>query len=176
MTNTQGAVRITIQLCSAERAGRGVGGCTRGVQTAWPLEKRVLWYHSFEIGKPCQHFKWMPQVKEGAIVTDLWPPVTPNDVSSVVYMAINVTFFTLFFTFALKKTEAFSRNVGKVFWSQIWYYFLFMQEPTEKQPLRVWPSLGSALETLWLALGGPLLHVLLGWENSPLALHGTYFW
>ena len=38
-----------------------------------------------------------------------------------------------------RKTDTFSQNVGKVFWSQSWYQrilsFLFMQDPTEKQPL-----------------------------------------
>ena len=42
----------------------------------------------------------------------------PNDVSSVEY---SYKVFTLFFTFALMKTEAFSRNVSKVFQSQSWY-------------------------------------------------------
>ena len=176
MTNTQGAVRITIQLCSAERAGRGGGWVHPRCADSMAIGKESSLIPALRLENLANISSECLRVKEGAIVTDLWPPVTPNDVSSVVYMAIYVTFFTLFFTFALKKTEAFSRNIGKVFWSQIWYYFLFMQEPTEKQPLRVWPSLGSALETLWLALGGPLLHVLLGWENSPLALHGTYFW
>jgi len=40
-----------------------------------------------------------------------------------------------------------------------------------------WPSLGSALEMPWLALGGPLLssYAWTGWENSPVALHGADF-
>ena len=41
-----------------------------------------------------------------------------------------------------------------------------------------WPSLGTALETPWLALGGPLLssYAWMGWENSPLTFHGAHFW
>lgn len=35
-----------------------------------------------------------------------------------------------------------------------------------------WLSLGSALETPWLALGGPLLS---SYANSPLTLYGTHF-
>ena len=41
-----------------------------------------------------------------------------------------------------------------------------------------WPPLRSALEMPRLALSGPLLssYARTGWENSPLALHGTHFW
>ena len=40
-----------------------------------------------------------------------------------------------------------------------------------------WLSLGSALETHWLALSGPLLssYARTGWVNSPLALYGGHF-
>jgi len=40
-----------------------------------------------------------------------------------------------------------------------------------------WLSLGSALETPWLVLGRPHLssYAQMGWENSPLTLHGTHF-
>ena len=39
------------------------------------------------------------------------------------------------------------------------------------------PSLDPALETPWLALGGPLLssYAWTGWENCPLALHNAHF-
>ena len=38
-------------------------------------------------------------------------------------------------------------------------------------------SLGSALETSWLALGGPLLfsYAWTGWDNCPLILRGAHF-
>jgi len=43
--------------------------------------------------------------------------------------------------------------------------------------LKAWLSMGSALETLWLARGGPLLssYAWMGWEKSPLTLHGDHF-
>ena len=40
-----------------------------------------------------------------------------------------------------------------------------------------WPSLRSALKMPWLVLSRPLLssYAQMGWENSPLALHGAHF-
>ena len=47
---------------------------------SWLLNKWVLWYQLEIAG---QH--WWGDRKGGAIVTNLWPLMTPNDVSSVVY-------------------------------------------------------------------------------------------
>ena len=52
-------------------------------------------------------------------------------------------------TFALMKTETFSRNIDTVFWSQNWYQrtlLPFMHESTEKQPH--WTSLYQ-LHPIW---------------------------
>jgi len=85
------------------------------------MEKRVLWYQIWE-RKTLPRFQQNASIfikmkvknsafdeeteREEHLLPDLWPPMTPSDIFSVVY-SYNVA---LFFTFALMKTETFSQT------------------------------------------------------------------
>jgi len=80
----------------------------------------------------------------GAIVTDLWPPMTPNNVSSVVYGYRCWNFHTILP----------SRNIGKVFQSQTCYQMeslapviIALHQCLRAMKLRSWDTLAHSAFT-----------------------------
>ena len=59
---------------------------------------------------------WWGGRERGAILTDLWPPMTCIVYSAWVYSSV----CSHFFTFTLMTSGAFSQSVSKLFWTQSW--------------------------------------------------------